>query len=369
MAASYTWHPRVDGIDPKWPIPQSLMADELFSSFLIRSALAHGCSPIALTSVIWPAQRVWTLDLDRGPAPNNLEVLSRLSGISVPVLQSSTLQPAAHCILNLSSPHFGVWPWVLVLGCRNRRHAGGLQCCPLCMGQPNPFYRIQWRLAWHTRCSLHRTRLIDCCPTCQAALHPSLLQQGGSIAYCHFCKSPLTRSVQADVSEGAAAFQHYVDDMVWSGTWYGHLQLSCCEWLGVARAMLSLVRSASGATPHAQEVFCEVMGTSVLPEPAHLGLPFEYLSVGERERLLEVVWSIMRAGPARFLEAASAVFPPSALRSFAKGAPRLMALVPSKLTSRHCTINRKVTMAGTQKPQAVLRSWLRLIRKIKRDGL
>lgn len=369
MATSYTWHPRVDGIEPRWPIPQSLMKDELFSSFLIRSALAHGCSPIALTSAMWPKQRVWTLDLDRGLPPNNVKVLSRLSGIPVPALQSSTLQPAVDVIFNSSHLHSGVWPWVLVLGCRNRRHAGGLQCCPLCMGQPNPYYRIQWRLAWHTRCTLHRIRLIDCCPICQSALHPSLLGQGGSIDHCHLCGSALTCGTQADVSEGAAAFQQHVDDIILSGTWFGSLQLSCCEWLGVARAMLSLVRTASKATPHAQEVFCSALASRELPEPARLGLPFEYLSVSERERLLEVVWSIMHLGPARFLEAASAVFPPSALRSFAKDAPRLMALVPPKHTARHSTSNRKVIMAGTQKPQAVLRNWLRLIRKIRRDGL
>ncbi|WP_413817993.1 TniQ family protein [Pseudomonas yamanorum] len=369
MAASYTWHPRVDGINPRWPIPQALMEDELFSSFLVRSALAHGCAPISLTSAIWPAQRVWTQDLDRGLVPKSLEVLSQFSGIPVPALQSSALQPIADCIFNTPFRHFGVWPWVLVLGCRNRRRAGGLQCCPVCMGQPDPFYRIQWRLAWHTRCSLHRARLIDCCPACKAALHPSLLRQGGSIAHCHLCKSPLAFNAQADVAEGAAAFQQYVDDTVWAGACYGSLQLSCGEWLGIARAMLSLLRAASRSTSHAQGAFCEAMGTRSLPEPSHLGLPFEYLSVFERERLLEVVWSIMQAGPDQFLETADTAFPPSALRPFAKDAPRLMALISPKLASRHCTNYRKVEIASPRKPQAVLRSWLRLIRKIRRDGL
>lgn len=368
MAASYTWHPRVDGVDPLWPIPLSLMGDELFTSLLIRSALAHGCSPLALTSGIWPRQRVWNRDLDRGVALNNTEVLSRLSGISIADLQSSTLRAVAACISDPASQNRGVWPWILVLGCRNRQRASGLQCCPICMAEPNPFYRIQWRLAWHTRCPLHRIRLIDCCPICQAALQPCLLQQGGSIAHCHSCKSPLASSVQTDVSDGALAFQQHVDDILRTSTSYGPLELSCCEWLGIARAILHLVISVSGSTPHAQKVFCEAMGTKALPEPSPLGLPFEYRSVAERERLLEVVWSIMRAGPERFLDVSSTILPPSALRLLAKGAPRLMASAPTKLSSHQYTSDRKEAMVGPRKPQAVLRSWLRLIRKIRRDG-
>lgn len=370
MAASYTWHPRADWVDPKWPIPQSLIADELLSSFLVRSALAHGCSPLTLTSVVWPTQRVWTRDLDRGLSQDSLDVLSRLVGISVVALKSSTLKTVSDCVVRNVSEHPAAWPWVLVLGCRNRRHAGGLQCCPVCMGEQNPFYRIQGRLAWHTRCSVHRVRLIDCCPTCSVPLQPSLLRPGDSIARCHACKSPLAFNGQGDVRKGAAAFQEYVDDIVWTGAWYGAWHLSCCEWLGVTKGMLGLVRSASRKNSRMLTSFCDAMGVDDgALEQDPLGLPFEYLPVFERERLLEAVWPIMRAGPERFLDAASALLPPSALRPFSKDAPQLLELIMPRLPSHHRKHDRMVAMPGYRKPQAVLRDWLRLIRKIRRDGL
>lgn len=346
------------------------MADELFSSFLVRSALTHGCSPFALASAVWPMQRVWTRDLDRGLDQDSLAILSRLAGLSVAALGASTLKAVADCIMRNSAGRIGIWPWVLVLGCRNRFHAGGLQCCPVCMEQKEPFYQIQWRLAWHTRCPLHRVRLIDCCPTCSVPLQPSLLRPGDSIAQCHACKSKLAFNGQMDVSAGAAAFQGCVDEMVWSGAWYGPLRLTCREWLGIARAMLSLVRTASRLNSHVLTSFCEEMGVnSSSLEPSPLGLPLEYLPVCERERLLDVVWSIMLTGPGRFSDAASGVLPPSVLRQFSKDAPQLLELITPRATYRHSAYDRTVPMVGPQKPQAVLRNWLRLIRKIKRDGL
>ena len=370
MASSYTWHPRVDWVDARWPIPQPLMADEIFSSFLVRSALAHGCSPFALASAVWPTQRVWTRDIDRGLDQDSLAVLSRLAGLSVSALESSTLKAVADSIMRNSTGRIGTWPWVLVLGCRNRFHAGGLQCCPVCMEQEKPFYQIQWRLAWHTRCQRHRARLIDCCPNCSVPLQPSLLRPGDSIAQCHACKSKLAFNGPMDVSAGAAAFQEYVDEMVGLGTWYGPLRLTCSEWLGIAKAMLSLVRSASRMNSHVLNSFFKEMGVdSSSLEPSPLGLPLEYLPVCERERLLEIVWSIMRAGPGRFLDAASGVLPPSVLRQFSKDAPQLLELITPRTTHRHSAYNRTVPMVGPQKPQAVLRSWLRLIRKIRRNGL
>lgn len=346
------------------------MADELFSSFLVRSALTHGCSPFALASAVWPTQRVWTRDLDRGLDQTSMAVLSRLAGISVVALESCTLKSVADCITPNSAGRIGTWPWVLVLGSRNRFHAGGLQCCPACMAQEDPFYQIQWRLAWHTRCPMHRARLIDCCPTCSIPLQPSLLSPGDSIAQCHACKSKLAFSGQIDVSAGAAAFQGSVDEMVWLGTWYGPLRLTCSEWLGIARAMLSLVRSASRMNSRGLTSICEEMGVdSSSLEPSPLGLPLEFLPVCERERLLDMVWTIMRAGPGRFLDAASGVLPPSELRQFSNAAPKLLELITPRDTHRHSAYNRTVPMVGPQKPQAVLRSWLRLIRKIRRNGL
>src|SRR3954466_10189782 len=82
MASTYTWHPGANPVGPKWPIPVSLLPDELFSSWLVRVALAHGCDPLTLTRTIWPRWRVWCSDLDRGIDASHLKSISECSGIN-----------------------------------------------------------------------------------------------------------------------------------------------------------------------------------------------------------------------------------------------------------------------------------------------
>ncbi|WP_339434276.1 TniQ family protein [Pseudomonas sp. EA_65y_Pfl2_P78] len=347
------------------------MPDELFSSWLARVALAHGYSPTSLAAVVWPTLRIWTQDFDRGGELSRLEKISAYVGIPATQLQLSTLRQAAQLLLGGHTEQPGVWPWLLVLGCRNKFHAGGLQCCPECFSHGNPYYRIQWRLAWHTCCEIHEISLIDCCYQCGAPLQPGLLKAGNLLRQCHACGSELAACARTAPLSGALAIQKYADQMIGSSGLFGDVALDFTQWMRIARAMVSLLQVAARQRSKSILQLCECLGVDAVSlTPALLVLPLEYLAQPERARLLAGAWAMMVAGPDRFMsEACRATLPVSALHVPAHGAPDILMRMAGalKIHSPHRPIQRDMDHPRAQ--LEVLRMWLRLTRRMKRNGL
>lgn len=347
------------------------MADELLSSWLVRVALAHGYSPNNLAAVVWPTLRIWTQDFDRGVELQRLEKLAVYGGIPAAALQLSTLQRVAQLLLGNHMGQPGVWPWVLVLGCRSRFHAGGLQCCPECFTQDKPYYRIQWRLAWHTSCPIHEVSLIGRCHQCHSPLQPGLLQAGKLLPQCHACGALVGTCARTAPLAGAFAIQQYVDELIAAPGSFGNITLDFTQWMRVARAMISLLQVAARQRSGAMLQLCENLGVDTASlTPALLGLPFEYLAQPERARLLAGAWAMMTAGPDRFMSEASRVsLPVSALHVPAHGAPDILIRMASelKIHSPHRPNQRNQDHPRTQ--LEVLRMWLRLTRRMRRNGL
>lgn len=372
MGTSYSWHPGARGLTPRWPLTPPLLADELLSSWLVRTALSHGCSPTTLTSAAWPSFRAWSRDLDRGVAPDQLSVLAQATGLPVQQLTASTLKPIVESLLEVGQPpRAGIWPWFLVLGYRNRLHAGGLQCCPECLKQPMPHYSIQARLAWHTGCPLHRVQLVDQCHHCHAPLQPERLLPGEELSQCHHCGKPLSLCPRELFSDPAFAFQSFADECYGRSATYGQVELSFSDWMKVARSLIGLLQTAARYHSGEAAQFFEALGIDAATlHSSSTGLPFECLRPAERAELLGNVWMIMRAGPDRFMDLAKqASLPSSWLPLPAQGAPAVLINMASVLTvhsrgtptRRGCEIPRH--------PRQVLRMWLRLYRRMRRDGI
>ncbi|PMY41471.1 hypothetical protein C1Y35_07770 [Pseudomonas sp. GW456-L14] len=371
MEASYTWHPAAHGLNPRWPLTPQLLPDELFSSWLVRTALAHACTPETLTDNAWPKSRIWCIDLDRGLSESRLAVLAQLTGVSVADLTASTLLLVAHALhpdafLQISN----LWPWILVLGCRNHFHAGGLQCCPGCMDEPAPHYLIQDRLAWHTSCPLHRSLLVDRCPRCFSALQPGLLRVGNSLAQCHHCGEHFSIAAPLSCSEEALAFQRFADGLYGKSTAFGQAEVGFAEWMFVARVIISLLRSVVRHPTASSRLFCQLMEVDVGACPtSSLGLPFEYLQPAERSALIGPAWVIMQAGPERFIECATrASLPHSLLPIPVRDAPEILTHMASALSCRPRCSPDMTEHNHTRNPLGVWRMWLRLQRRIRRDG-
>lgn len=371
MDAPYTWHPASRGLNPKWPLTPQLLPDELFSSWLVRTALVHACTPETLTDNAWPGSRIWCTDLDRSVGESRLALLRHLTGVSAEDLMASTLFPVA-CGLHPEAflQTSNLWPWILVMGCRNHFHAGGLQCCPECMDGSVPHYLIQARLAWHTCCPLHRSLLVDRCPRCFSALQPGLLHVGDSLAQCHHCGGQLSACAHRPCPEEALAFQGFADGLFGRSTAFGQAEVSFGEWMFIARVIISLLRSIVRHPTASSRLFCRLLEVDLDGVPvSSLGLPFEFLEPAERCALIGPVWVMMRAGPERFIESAKeASLPHSQLPVPVRDAPEILTHMASALTCRSRRSPDSTDHPHTRDPLAVWQMWSRLQRRIRRDG-
>lgn len=297
MDASYAWHPGACGISPIWARPVPIYPDELLSSWLVRAALAQGCDPLVLTGSVWPKWRAWTLDVDRSVTAERLAVLARLSGIPTDIFEAATLQPATNQICGAPPSRMGTWPWILSLGARNTRRRGGLQYCPECLATDHvPYYRIQWRFAWHTGCERHGRSLLDRCGHCSASLEPHrLLATDGHITTCATCRQDLRAATGGTWPAAVREFQLTADEVLVEQVGIGLAHpLAASEWFDLAAYIASLLRQALRFESGSLRAMVESIISTPLPDllfPDSGGI--EQMRIFERQALLGVVAHVM----------------------------------------------------------------------------
>lgn len=369
MATSYTWHPGAGCLNPRWPLTPSILPDELFSSWLVRTAHAHGCEPRTLTSVVWPGTRAWAFDLDRLHPWANHEVLAAMTGLGTSDLLASTLWPIIQLLHpNPAVQRSGLLPWILPLGCRSRSHAGGLLCCPQCIMDPQPFFRQQYRLAWHTACPRHRLLLIDRCSSCYSALQPGRMLAGHPLSRCHHCGYSLGNACSEPASESVLSFQAFADAASHSTAVYGGISLSFSTWMCIARVMISFLKNATRQPTVRTVRFCQKIGVDASQlKSSSLGLSFEYATPAERAGLLGQAWVIMQAGPERFMElAADAGLPVTTFPLPALGVPEILKQMVTALSPHPPHKFGRSGLSHARAPLEVWHMWHRLKRRTRR---
>ncbi len=299
------------------------------------------------------------------PAGSDLSLLALHSGISRSALALSSLDQAQH-LINGEADRYNSPHWILSLGHRNRRRAGGLQFCPMCFAEGACFYRIQSRLAWHTVCPKHLCLLADRCHACFSALCPQLLlPQARGLASCHRCSEPLGNAVPLYPGCRALIFQRKADVIVQKeSALYGEDWLPRRDWFYLARWLVGLLRTASMRMPKSLALFLQALEVDPSDVVAsHSGLRFELLSPLERTRILAGCHSILEAGPEQFIRAAC----DSGLRSsyaplLATTTPRCVAtLAQSLLYSPRVFVPQAIQRPRS--PDTVMKMWHRLLRK------
>ncbi len=298
MATAYAWHPGT-GVDrPRWVRSVPLLPDEIISSWLVRAALAQGCDPMVLTGDVWPKWRIWTRDVDRflDDAPLNKLVVP--AGIPLSSFRAATLKSIAERVSNGPLPDKAVWPWILALGARNTKRRSGLQYCPACLRDDGiPYYRLQWRFAWHVGCAHHCCALLDRCPHCGAPLEPHRLHaEDGHVAVCATCKGDL-RGVGAitSCSDDVMAFQDAGDEAIRYGRGqFMALQTETDAWFAGASFLSALLRRANRSDAETLHAFLERVGIAVPELPLNPGIGVELLGTAERHLLLGALWKLMR---------------------------------------------------------------------------
>jgi len=371
MVTPYTWHPGTSRVAGRWPVPIPLAPDELFSMWLVRAALAQGSDPMVLAGDLWPKWRVWTIDLDRGFCDDRLSSLVRMTGIDAGSFKAAWVLPVALAMGMEPSGASAIWPWILALGSRNRKRHGGLQYCPACLASDvHPFYRLQWRLAWHTCCSVHHVTLYDRCCYCQAPVEPHRLSAFSGMSSCATCNGDMGSGTAAAASKGALVFQDCADYVVRSGAGhYGVNNLTAKEWFFLARYFLMLLRCASRCKLSGLARCLQMLDPDVaLLRPTTTGLGFEMLPPGERAVLLSSIGKLILAGPARLSSAAaSASLKSASLRQGWRLLPPhiddIVRALPQVARSRQPNVRK--TVSEPMPRQTVAYMWARLNRKMR----
>lgn len=372
MVTSYTWHPGTGSLNPHWAVHVPLLPDEIISSWLVRAALTQGCDPMVLTGGVWPKWRVWTLDADRAMPEDRLKPLSLLSGISLEAFKSATLHQVASRIHGGQPPEKAAWPWILTLGTRNTKRRSGLQYCPICLSEDTkPYYRLQWRFAWHTACERHGCGLLDRCWNCEAPVEPHRLKaEDLHVAICATCKADLREAKAGACPSDAFALQQEADRVLQEhqGACLGKL-LSDTLWFEMADFFVSLFRRANRSGTEGLTSLMRDMGTA-LPQsmPSIAGASIELLRVHDRQQILGAAWHFLSADRGR-IENALKDFSVTRQGFCGKSEPVhiLVAELAETLPDRPVTRARqpKPRLAGPRPHREVMRMVAKLERKLE----
>lgn len=371
MVTAHTWHPGTGRVVSRWPVPVALAPDELLSMWLVRAALAQGVDPLVLAGHLWPKWRVWTIDLDRGINDERMSTLARESGIDADKLRAASLLPIARVTGLEQEAASAIWHWILALGSRNRKRRGGLQYCSLCLAcDAKPYFRLHWRLAWHTCCALHKVGLLDRCCHCQSPIEPNRLTASDEMSACSNCGSDIRRAVTLPASGAALAFQECSDRVVLTGVGsYGEHQMQAKEWFHLARYFLMLLRCAARRQVSGLGKCLAGVDAGVARLcPPVTGLGFEMLPPSERAAFLQSVGALIKAGPEQLRSAAvSHSMKDTSLRQGWRSLPphidAIAREIPQQVRSRKQKGNAGPAPMARR---AVLYKWARLQRKMRR---
>jgi len=156
--------------DGHWRVQVASADGEILSSYLARSADAHGLSPYRFFAFFLPNIPIWNRDIDRSASDPLLAQIAAHSGLTVEQLSSMTLRKAEASFKGESrgGSLCGISPWINSLGIFHRdRRRHGMQYCAECLKVDRAFKR-EWRLSFVTVCPIHESPLADCCTHCDA---------------------------------------------------------------------------------------------------------------------------------------------------------------------------------------------------------
>ncbi|QPI63989.1 MULTISPECIES: TniQ family protein [Halomonadaceae] len=145
--------------------------NELFSSWLMRSAFAHGLTPYRFANYWAPSTPIWDRDIDRSASDELLYIMSCHSGFDVASVERMTLRSIEQSLVKIHRQ--GNIPFLLSAGISNKvRTRHGLQYCSECFRDYGAIYYRDWRLGFMVVCPYHGAMMSDACPRCDAPLMP-----------------------------------------------------------------------------------------------------------------------------------------------------------------------------------------------------
>lgn len=286
---------------PPWPYRPRPLPDELLSSYLCRLALGMDLKPISfLNTVFGSAKNLLAQDLDNYVPPRIVQRIAHGVQRDPGVIVGCTLQDLTGTLFTRHNPR-GRNPWLLPTTIDNNvRRRTGLQFCPACLASdPAPYFRRHWRLAFVTSCTRHGTLLRDRCPHCQAPVHQ---HETALPTHCSKCMGTLCEDSPTLARHDHQAWQGALEAGIERG-WItlGDDHVRSHIVFAIVRQVAALLINGRLA-PALREATARDWGGDPRPyEKPTARQPFEYLDVGERHRLFDMVERLMRGWPHRFV--------------------------------------------------------------------
>lgn len=156
---------------------------QMKASWMTRLASSHGLSYAALCKYTWPRRTFWKTDVDLVADDALISSVSAHTGIRVARVEATTVAGLRGWLFP-EAKRYGVMAWVLPAGLGwvkttardpRPRRPYVRQYCPLCLAaDPEPYFRLAWRLAFVTLCEQHGVELVERCPRCEGPVAPTL---------------------------------------------------------------------------------------------------------------------------------------------------------------------------------------------------
>ncbi|MDQ1835286.1 TniQ family protein [Massilia scottii] len=324
-----------------WVFKLAPYPDELLSSFLIRTAHAHGVSPHRFCRAFIPGVQIWTRDIDVSAAESTLSHIATQTGLSAASLREMTLPPM---ISGVDAPprYRSSIGWINAIGIYHRvRTRFGLQYCPHCLATEPAFLR-SWRLSFVVACAKHGCYLLDRCMSCQRPIAQH--RQGFDITKCYHCGASLSRVVSGpsmlDVGlNHALEVQHIFQN--WAArTAVAIGDITATREQFFAGAMLIMQVMKEKMRSHAQlraGNWCD----------SESSMQLRFAKRMTRTQLCSDVYQIVAEWPVNFLHFASASGMTQAAFNHHGGVPfwlgSVVAQLPARLRPRHTVSLREVT--------------------------
>lgn len=171
-------------------IPQP-QPDELLSSWLTRTAFAHGYPLTTFISMFLKhdGSALSRIDIDFKEDPILFEILAKKSRCSIEQIAHMSLRSEEGYLFE--SDH-GFYPPKQIRILKDKRTHYGLMFCPKCLAEDaHPYYRKQWRYHFYNACTKHKVFLIDRCGSCQERVRITKMKASETIALCSNCGKDL----------------------------------------------------------------------------------------------------------------------------------------------------------------------------------
>jgi len=178
----------------KFHIVPKILPNELLSSWLSRTAFAHGrtLSLFTTTYIKNEGANLSRIDLDFRYDEQLFNLLSNKSQLSTSDILKMSIRSEEGYLFSCNEC---LYPPKQIRKLLDKRTHFGLMFCPLCLQTDKvPYFRKQWRYLFYNACPKHQVYLVDRCGKCFERVRFHKMALNDAIIYCHNCGRDIRES-------------------------------------------------------------------------------------------------------------------------------------------------------------------------------